>query len=101
MVCLQLYVSGIDKKATEYQVYSFFKSISDDVTGVLLIENKTYEGQQKAIVYFSRQNTINYVIKTINYQVIDGWILKCNHTLEMIFQLTNQKLLFNFQLTMI
>ena len=78
MVCLQLYVSGIDKKATEYQVYSFFKSISDDVTGVHLIENKTYEGQQKAIVYFSRQNTINYVIKTINYQVIDGWILKCN-----------------------
>ena len=77
MDCLELYVSGIDARATDYQVLSYFKSFSEDVQSVKLL-NSTVKGQQSAIVYFSRYRTIEDVIKMVNFKVIDNLLVRCN-----------------------
>ena len=75
MYCLDLYVSGIDIRATEYQVLSYFRCFSDDVQKVHLIKTV---GHQNAIVCFSRPDTIEDVIQKVNFKVVDGMLLKCH-----------------------
>ena len=78
---LELYVTGISEKATSTQVFNYFWTFSDDVYDVELRPCRQ-QGQQNAVVKFTRPDTISNVIDAVNFRKIDGFLLKCHRNTE-------------------